>query len=111
RARVVRGRDPAPPAAVLDGRVLGELLAAPERHDHAARLEEDDVVLRRGAALPAERLVERPCPREIAHPERDEAEPLLHARSSNPPRQYSSCRRTQDWLRPPSSRPLGTMSR
>src|SRR5947208_16220617 len=57
RARVVRERDPAPAAAVLDSRVLRHLLTAPERDDHAAGLEEDDVVVR-PRRPPAERLVE-----------------------------------------------------
>ena len=78
RARVVRERDPAPAAVVLDAGVLRELLAAPERDDHPAGLEEDDVVVRRGVRRPAERLVERAGPGEVANAERDQADSLLH---------------------------------
>src|SRR5262249_59761201 len=73
------GRDPAPAAAVLDARVLRQLAAPPERDDHAAGLEEDDVVLRRRPGYPAERLVEAPRTPEVAHAEGDEAHPLIHA--------------------------------
>jgi hypothetical protein len=64
---------PPQPATVLDDRVLGELVAAPERHDHAARLEEDDVVGGRSARCPAERLVETASALEVADAECDEA--------------------------------------
>ena len=76
----MRQRDAAPAARVLDAAVLRELIAAPERHDHPSRLEEDDVVVRLGAGRPAERLVEGARPGEIADAERDEAEALLHVR-------------------------------
>src|SRR5215210_8779683 len=59
RADIVGERDPAPPSRVVDRAVLGERLAAPERDDEAARLEEDDVVVRSRLRLPPERLVER----------------------------------------------------
>src|SRR4029079_19261245 len=49
RAAVVGQRDAAPPAGVLDAAVLRKLVAAPQRDDHGARLEEDDVVRGRGA--------------------------------------------------------------
>ena len=75
---VVGERDAAPAAAVVDAAVARELLARPERDDHAAGLEEDDVVLGRGTRAPAERLVERPRAREIGDAERDEADALLH---------------------------------
>src|SRR4029079_11757121 len=88
RADVVRERHSAPAAAVLDAAVLGELCAPPEREDGAAGPEEDDVVVRCGAALPAERLVEAPRPPEVRDSERDEAETLLHMRwrGLEPPR-------------------------
>ena len=75
----MRERDAAPAAGVLDAGVLRQLLPAPERDDHAAGLEEDDVV---GGLLPApaERLVESLRTREVGDAERDEAEALLHAR-------------------------------
>src|SRR5215203_774299 len=78
RAAVVGERDAAPAAGVLDAAVRRELFAAPERHDHAARLEEDDVVRGGGARLPAERLVERAGAGEVRNAKGDEAEALLH---------------------------------
>ncbi len=78
RANVVRERDTTPAASIGHGGVLGELLPAPERDDHAPGLEEDDVVLRLRSGRPAERLVERARPREIGDAERDEADALLH---------------------------------
>ncbi len=49
--------NPEDPPGSLDARILGELRAIPERDDHAAGLEEDDVVVR-AAALPAQCLIE-----------------------------------------------------
>src|SRR2546429_3423542 len=83
RTGFVRKRDPAPAAGVLDDRVLGKLLAAPERDDHAARLEEDDVVGRRSARCPAERFVETASALEVADAECDEAQTLVHTCISN----------------------------
>ena len=62
----MRERDAAPAAGVLDAAVLREPRAVPEREHHVAGLEEDDVVVGRGARLPAERLVEAPCARKVA---------------------------------------------
>ena len=70
---------PQPPGSV-DAAVLGQPVTAPERDDHPAGLEEDDVVVGLGVRHPAERLVERTGTREVGDPERDEAEPLLHQR-------------------------------
>jgi hypothetical protein len=81
-ADVVRERDPAPAAGVLDAAVLGETGPVPERDDHAAGLEEDDVVVRLGSGRPAERFVERARALEIGHAQRDQADALLHARHS-----------------------------
>src|SRR3954462_1046622 len=78
RAHVVRERDAAPAAPVLDRAVLRQERAIPERDDDAVRLEEDDVVVGPGASLPPERLVERARVLQVAHPEGDQAEPLLH---------------------------------
>src|SRR2546429_2276654 len=83
RTGVVRKRDPAPAAGVLDDRVLRELVAPPERHDHAAGLEEDDVVRRGRARLPAKRLVETASALEVADAECDEAQTLVHTGISN----------------------------
>ena len=79
RAGVVGERDPAPAAAVGDSAVVGEPLTVPERDDHAAGLEERDVVAGGGSGRPAEGLVERPRPVEVADAERDEAEALVHS--------------------------------
>src|SRR2546426_10323779 len=65
RAHVVGERNPSPAAGVLDAAVLRELVAAPERDDEPARLEEDDVVAGRRMRGPAEHLGERPRPAEI----------------------------------------------
>src|ERR687891_2264714 len=75
RADVVGERDPAPAAGILDGRVLREAAAVPERDDRPSRPEEDDVVLRGGAARPAEGLVEAARPGEVADAEGDQAQP------------------------------------
>ena len=72
RARVVGQRDAAPAARVLHAGVLGQLVAPPERDDHAAGLEEHHVVGRRRVRRPAERLVELSRAREIAHAEGDQ---------------------------------------
>ena len=69
----------APAAGVLDAAVRGEPGAVPERHDHVARLEEDDVVVGRGARLPAEGLVEAARAAEVAYAERDQSNALSHA--------------------------------
>src|SRR5205085_5357534 len=78
RPGVVRERDAAPPTAVGDAAVLRELVAPPERDDHPAGLEEDDVVVRLGPRRPAERLVEPPSATEVGDAEGDQAEPLVH---------------------------------
>src|SRR5262249_38099862 len=78
RADVVRQRDPAPAAPVLDAAVLRQLRASPGREDHPASLEEDDVVVRSSVRRPADRLVERSRAAEIAYAERDEADARLH---------------------------------
>src|SRR4051812_26541228 len=78
RSGAVGEGDPAPATADLDCAVLRELLAAPERDDHAAGLEEDDIVVWGRAGLPAEVLVELPGSTEIRDSERDEAESLFH---------------------------------
>src|SRR6266540_1708734 len=78
RADVVRKGDTAESAPVLDTAVGRELLPAPERENHPARLKEDDVVLGTRIRVPAEPLVEPPRPREIVNAERDQADPLLH---------------------------------
>ena len=97
RADIVGKRDATPAAGVLDGAVLGERLAAPERDDQGAGLEEDDVVIGARARLPPERLVERPCPREVTHAERDDTQSLVHQLSTRSicapsPRRRSSIR-------------------
>src|SRR5207253_9465687 len=78
RARVVRRRDAAPAAAVLDAAVGRELVPAPEGEHAAAGLEEHDAHFRVGVAVPAERLVEGAGATEIGDAERDQADPLLH---------------------------------
>src|SRR5215211_7656134 len=78
QAHVVRQRDAAPAALVFDSAVLGELISSPQGDDHAAGLEEDDVVRGRRARTPAEGLVEGPGASEIRHPEGNEAQPLFH---------------------------------
>src|SRR5436190_11117362 len=93
RAGVVGGGDPAPASTVGDAAVLGELFPVPERHDHASGLEEDDVVVGAGPGRPAERLVEPPRPREIAHAERDQADALLHYCGDSP----GPCSRRKRW--------------
>src|SRR5262249_21869566 len=75
---VVGERDSAPAAAVRDGAVLGQLCSIPEPDDHAAGLEEDDVVALLRACLPAESLVELAGACEVRDTERDESEPLFH---------------------------------
>src|SRR6266540_614792 len=84
RAHVVRERHSTPTAAIRDATVLGELPAAPEREDHPARLEEDDVLALLPAARPPERLVEAPCPVKVRDSERDETETLIHTDSLPP---------------------------
>src|SRR4051794_37385320 len=79
RADVVGERHAAPAAAVLDHAVLGKSGAVPERDHQSAGLEEHDVVGRRGAAGPAEALVERPRAGEVADAERYEADALVDA--------------------------------
>src|SRR5581483_4143452 len=65
-------------AGVLDAAVLGEPVARPQGDDDRARLEEDDVVVRRSVRLPADRLVEGASAREVSSAERDQADALLH---------------------------------
>ena len=70
---------PAPAAAVLrDAAVRRQLVASPEREDHAAGLEEGDVAVRR-AALPAEAGVEVDRASQVGHAEGDEADALVHS--------------------------------
>src|SRR3954470_22845684 len=75
---VVGEGDTAPAARILDGGVLGERRAAPQREDHATALEEDHAVLGLGRARPAERLVEPPRAIEVGDAEGDEADALIH---------------------------------
>jgi hypothetical protein len=82
RTDIVRERDAAPAAGVLDAAVRGELVAAPEADDDPAGLEEDDVVVRCRVRRPPERLVEGTRAGEVAHAEGDEADALLHQRWS-----------------------------
>src|SRR5436190_6590851 len=58
RASVVGEGDAAPAAAVGHHAVLRELRSIPERDDHAAGLEENDVISLFGAGRPSQRLVE-----------------------------------------------------
>src|SRR6185503_2269142 len=102
RAAVVGERDATPAAGVLDPAVLGELVSAPERDDHAARLEEDDVVRGRGARLPAERLVEGAGAGEVGNAEGDETEPLLHQAEL---RRWARYSRRSARVRTPTGRP------
>jgi hypothetical protein len=50
----------------------------PERDDHLAGLEEDDVVFGLGTGPPAQLFVEAARPPEVAHAERDQVDALLH---------------------------------
>ena len=77
RADVESQREARCAARVGHARVLGELGAIPERHDHPARLEENDVVLSR--AQPPERFVELHRPLDVRDSERDHRKTLVHA--------------------------------
>src|SRR5262249_43904303 len=77
-SEVERQRRAAPAAAILDAAVLREPGAVPERDDHLASLEEDDVIFFAGAGLPAQGFVEAARPPEVAHPEGDQTDALLH---------------------------------
>src|SRR3954454_13464934 len=81
RARAVGGGHPSPPTLVGDHAVLGELLPVPQADDHATRLEENDIVIRGGSGLPAERLIEAAGAVQIRDSECDQAETLFHAGS------------------------------
>ena len=72
----------APTPGVLHGGVLGEPGAVPQRHDHARRLEEHDVVVGASVAVPAQRLVEGACPSQIGDSQSDHADALVHGEHS-----------------------------
>ena len=82
RADVVGEGHASPPAGVLDGAVLRQPGAVPQRDHHVACLEEDDVVLGLGAGHPAQGLVEAARTGQVADAQRDQADSLSHARKS-----------------------------
>src|SRR3954453_17516949 len=78
RAHVVSERHAAPTAAVGHGAVLREQRAVPQGDHQPPGREEPDAPPRRTTGLPAERLVEGPRIRQVAHAEGYQADPLLH---------------------------------
>ena len=81
RADVVRCRDAAPTAAVVDAAVVGEAARSQSATIIPPAWKNTTSSSSSGACRPAERLVERPRARKVADAERDEAETLLHAGS------------------------------
>ena len=84
RVHLLRGREvdgerhATPSTGILDMAVLGQRRAAPQRHDHVARLEEYDIVVRFGVRLPSEGFIEAARPVEVGDSQRDHVDPLLH---------------------------------
>jgi hypothetical protein len=76
RVDVVRECHSSPAAGIGDARVLRESGPIPQRHDHAQRLKEHDVLARRFSS-PTERLVERSGSTEIADAENNERDSLV----------------------------------
>src|SRR5262249_50308414 len=82
RRRVeVEGEGDAAPASVVlpDPAVLRKLLPAPEREDHVAGLEEDDIVVRSRSGPPADGFVEATGATQVGDTEGDQVDALLHA--------------------------------
>src|SRR5260370_35851962 len=103
RRDVVRERDAAPAPGVVDRAVLGELVAAPEREDHAARLKEHDIAIRRFAG-PSERLVEATGATDVRDTQCHHRHARLHV-TSLAPASAGPLPRGPDPLPPPSPPP------
>src|ERR1022692_1591462 len=81
-ADILRQCHAAPAARVADRAVLGQQRPVPQGKDHAACLEEHDIVVFIIALPPAQGLVELPRPAQIGDAERDDTDPLVHWWSS-----------------------------
>src|ERR1022692_490459 len=81
-AGILRQCHAAPAARVADRAVLGQQRPVPQGKDHAACLEEHDIVVFIIALPPAQGLVELPRPAQIGDAERDDTDPLVHWWSS-----------------------------